>query len=112
MCLTRGRGILVPLAQLVARPPAGGRTQVRALRGTLPDQEVDVDDYDELVKKYQVLKWFKYQHLPPALQEISRGYCELAFAEARRIPVSNAETAVALRKLLEAKDAAVRASVP
>jgi len=55
-----------------------------------------------------VLKFFAYDHLPPHLQEISRPFCELAKSTADRAP-DNQETTIALRKLLEAKDAAVRA---
>lgn len=58
-----------------------------------------------------ILKFFRYDHLPPALQEASRPFGELAKAVAERAP-QNAETTVALRKLLEAKDAAVRAVLP
>ena len=55
-----------------------------------------------------VLKFFKYDHLPEKLQAISRPFCTLAQEVAERAPDSQ-ETTVALRKLLEAKDAAVRA---
>lgn len=58
-----------------------------------------------------VLKFFKYEHLPPHLQEVSKEFCALAMATAERAP-DNPETTVALRKLLEAKDAAVRAVLP
>lgn len=54
-----------------------------------------------------VLQFFAYSHLPPHLQEISKPFGELA--EKLADTTSNAETTVALRKLLEAKDAAVRA---
>ena len=57
-----------------------------------------------------VLRFFKYDHLPPDLQEISRPFGELARQVAERAP-NNQETTVALRKLLEAKDAAVRAAL-
>lgn len=57
-----------------------------------------------------VLKFFKYEHLPVRLQAISRPFAELAQAVAERAP-DNQETTVALRKLLEAKDAAVRAAL-
>lgn len=50
----------------------------------------------------------KYEHLPEHLQEVSRPFCELAELTAKRRP-HNPETTVALRKLMEAKDAAVRA---
>ena len=55
-----------------------------------------------------VLKFFAYGHLPDALQRVSRPFHDLAQEVAQRAP-DNQETTVALRKLLEAKDAAVRA---
>lgn len=55
-----------------------------------------------------VLKFFAYQHLPEKLQAVSKPFCDLAKEVAERAP-DNQETTVALRKLLEAKDAAVRA---
>jgi hypothetical protein len=54
-----------------------------------------------------ILQFFDYRHLPERLQEVSRPFCELAQSVA--LGPANAETVVALRKLLEAKDAAVRA---
>ena len=56
-----------------------------------------------------VVKFFAYAHLPPKLQAVSRPFSDLAFLIASG--PSNAETTVALRKLLEAKDAAVRAAL-
>lgn len=55
-----------------------------------------------------VLQFFEFEHLPEFLQVVSRPFCELADLTAHRSPQSP-ETTVALRKLLEAKDAAVRA---
>jgi hypothetical protein len=57
-----------------------------------------------------VLKFFSFTHLPPHLQEVSRPFAELAKQVAERAP-DNQETTVALRKLLEAKDSAVRATL-
>jgi hypothetical protein len=57
-----------------------------------------------------LLGFFSYEHLPGHLQEISRPFCELATQVANRNPQS-AETTVAIRKLLEAKDCAVRAGL-
>lgn len=57
-----------------------------------------------------VLKYFAYSHLPVKLQEVSKPFCDLADAVAAREP-NSPETTVALRKLLEAKDAAVRAAL-
>ncbi len=55
-----------------------------------------------------VLKFFKYDHLSEKLQAVSSPFCILAEQVANNAP-ENQETTVALRKLLEAKDAAVRA---
>lgn len=54
-----------------------------------------------------VLQFFAFSHLPAHLQDVSRPFSVLA--EKIADGPSNAETTVALRKLLEAKDAAVRA---
>lgn len=56
-----------------------------------------------------ILQYFQYQHLPKDLQTVSKPFCELAEQIALSVP-SNAERTVALRKLLESKDAAVRAA--
>lgn len=56
-----------------------------------------------------IMQFFVWEHLPPHLQAVSRPFGELA--EMVAAGPSNAETTVALRKLLEAKDAAVRAAV-
>lgn len=63
-----------------------------------------------------VLRFFAFDHLPERLQEISRPFAELAVSIAGRTlgeltPADGPETTVALRKLLEAKDAAVRAAL-
>lgn len=57
-----------------------------------------------------ILQFFAYEHLPPHLQEISRPFCDTAAWIASALP-RNPERTVALRKLLEAKDAAVRAKL-
>lgn len=55
----------------------------------------------------RMLQFFQYGHLPPHLQEASAPFCELARQIVERYP-QNPERTVTLRKLLEAKDAAVR----
>lgn len=55
-----------------------------------------------------ILKFFEYRHLPEELQEVSKQYSNLAHWTNANI-IRNEEKEVALRKLLEAKDAAVRA---
>jgi hypothetical protein len=57
-----------------------------------------------------ILRYFHYAHLPEVLQGASRPFCELARHIVETLP-RNPERTVALRKLLEAKDAAVRANV-
>lgn len=56
-----------------------------------------------------ILKYFEYKHLPDHLQKISAPFGKLAdtIMELPRSP----ERSVALRKLLESKDAAVRAAL-
>lgn len=56
-----------------------------------------------------ILQFFAYAHLPERLQAVSRPFGELAQIVAT-LP-RNPERTVALRKLLEAKDAAVRALI-
>lgn len=58
----------------------------------------------------RMLKWFKYDHLPEHLQAVSRPFSELADRICSEID-PGPERTVALRKLLEAKDAAVRAKL-
>ncbi len=58
-----------------------------------------------------ILHFFHYRHLPPALQEISQMFCVMAQFVVDNLP-RNPERTVALRKLLEAKDCAVRANLP
>lgn len=55
-----------------------------------------------------ILQFFAYAHLPPHLQAVSRPFGDMAAIIVTTLP-RNPERTVALRKLLEAKDAAVRA---
>lgn len=54
------------------------------------------------------MQFFAYSHLPENLQEVSKPFSELADGLVAKLP-RNPERTVALRKLLESKDAAVRA---
>lgn len=56
----------------------------------------------------RMMKWFEFGHLPEHLQAVSSGFYELACSMCALVE-SGPERTVALRKLLEAKDAAVRA---
>lgn len=55
-----------------------------------------------------ILRHFKYEHLRPDLQEVSKPICELARQMDATLP-DGAEKSAGLRKLLEAKDCLVRA---
>lgn len=57
-----------------------------------------------------IMQFFAFGHLPPHLQAVSRPFCELAQSIVATTP-RNPERTVALRKLLESKDAAVRAAL-
>lgn len=57
-----------------------------------------------------ILQFFEYKHLPEHLQVISKPFGDLANQIHERLP-RNPERSTALRKLLEAKDAAVRAQL-
>lgn len=59
---------------------------------------------------YPVLRYFTYLHLPEHLQARSQPFADLAESLAWDLP-QGPETEMALRKLLEAKDAAVRSAL-
>jgi NAD(P)H-dependent FMN reductase len=59
----------------------------------------------------KLLSYFEYNHLPEHLQEVSAPFKELATMLVERDEADPAETSAALRKLLEAKDCAVRAAL-
>jgi len=58
--------------------------------------------------KEPMLQWFEYSHLPENLQEVSRQFAAMAGWIVDNLP-RNPERSVALRKLMEAKDCAIRA---
>ena len=57
-----------------------------------------------------IMRYFEYDHLPQALQEVSKDLCELAKKLDASLP-DCAEKTAGLRKLLEAKDCFVRARI-
>jgi len=57
-----------------------------------------------------ILQFFEYAHLPQHLKDVSVNFHNLATVIVNTLP-RNPERTVALRKLLEAKDAAVRAAI-
>ena len=62
----------------------------------------------ETVPRDRMLQFFSHAHLPDHLAKVSLPFCQLA-EELCATLSSNPERTVALRKLLEAKDCAVRA---
>jgi hypothetical protein len=63
---------------------------------------------DAFPHQEHIMQFFAWSHLSPKLQEVSQPFAELAQRIVEGAP-RNPERTVALRKLLEAKDAAVRA---
>lgn len=57
-----------------------------------------------------IMKFFDYSHLPDKLKEISGPICQLAYQMNEKLP-DGPEKTTGLRKLLEAKDCFVRASL-
>lgn len=57
-----------------------------------------------------LMQFFAYEHLPEHLQEVSTPFAVLAALIISILP-RNPERTVALRKLLESKDCAVRAKL-
>ncbi|MFP5372384.1 MAG: hypothetical protein ACLGI3_16775 [Actinomycetes bacterium] len=58
-----------------------------------------------------LLRWFEHDHLPEPLRTVARPFATLAHTLADGMPHGGAELTTALRKLLEAKDCAVRAAI-
>lgn len=62
---------------------------------------------EEAYRASPILRYFEYEHLLPHLAAVSEPFCDLAKRVDETLP-NGPEKTVALRKLLEAKDAAVR----
>ena len=60
----------------------------------------------------KTLRYFSYEHLPPHLQEVSKPFHDLAKVIDALPATDIFEKMASLRKLLEAKDAAVRCILP
>jgi len=61
-------------------------------------------------RMYPILRFFSFDHLPERLRAVSEPFHRLAHEMALDLP-NCAETSAGLRKLLEAKDCAVRAAL-
>jgi hypothetical protein len=64
----------------------------------------------EEIQQDATLRFFHYAHLPEKLQKSSSPFCAVARMIVDTLP-RNAERSTALRKLLEAKDCAIRANL-
>ena len=89
------------------------------LKVSKEDLEDKVDLYVQLQERKRsmtnpeespILRYFNFLHLPESLQEVSKLFADLA-EELEDILPAGPEKTVALRKLLEAKDAAVRSRI-
>lgn len=85
------------LDQLEKMHPAADEIRIKTMKDAVAAAPVD-----------RMSQFFEFAHLPPHLQAVSKPFGELAAQIIATLP-SNAERTVALRKLLEAKDCAVRA---
>lgn len=68
----------------------------------------ETNDHVAAPRPESLLQFFKFDHLPEHLQKVSGPFGALALLIVAEVP-QNPERTVALRKLLEAKDCAVRA---
>jgi hypothetical protein len=87
-----------------------------------PSPLVDLLSIEEMLKKqdarpsydkappHPLLQFFQYNHLPENLRPTSKLFHDLAHSLDEFLP-TNSEKTTALRKLLEAKDCAVRALI-
>jgi hypothetical protein len=72
--------------------------------------EALVEQLKEYEEKYPILKYFRFDHLPKDLRVVSKRFAVLAADMA--FLSHHPEIEAGLRKLLEAKDCAVRAALP
>jgi hypothetical protein len=91
------------LDKLELMHPTAEEIRIKTLRDKVAEVEQKRDSQPD-----RMLQYFQYRHLPAHLQSASKPFCDLAEHIASTIP-ANPERTVALRKLLEAKDCAVRA---
>lgn len=111
MTPTEARAAVERLDRLIEQAEMAASAQLKRTRpmtDTIHPAPIEFSD-DQLAQD-AILRFFHYSHLPPFLQRASKPFCELAQHIVETLP-RNAERTVALRKLLEAKDAAVRANV-
>lgn len=107
-------------ADFAAQLANSGCSIVSATLTHWPDTTPIVDDLKngmrvarDFTQEWQgepILQFFSFAHLPEKMQAVSKPFCHAAYALVATVP-RNPERTVALRKLLESKDAAVRAFI-
>ena len=88
--------------------PEAEEIRLYALRDKVEAVKQETAPMPGLPAPDRMLQFFVFEHLPPHLAEVSKPFAGLAQRIVDGLP-SNPERTVALRKLLEAKDCAVRA---
>lgn len=76
----------------------------------LIDTTANILEWIVPLKEDSLLRWFRFNHLPQHLQEASEPFGRLALEIVNMVPAS-AERTTALRRVLEAKDCIVRATI-
>lgn len=104
--LVKRHAVELKSARFVVETPAGDELSSEDLFAEAPDAELDV----ERAAPEHIAQFFAWEHLPAPLAFVSSLFGHLAETITAVLP-RNPERTVALRKLLEAKDAAVRAKV-
>lgn len=74
------------------------------------ERQLSQEEIDAAIADEPLMRWFRYDHLRPELQKMPAFYSSLARTVCVQLPRSPERT-VALRKLLESKDAATRCAV-
>lgn len=98
--------------KLAARIIDGEKVTDEDYENDIKDLEAETDSIEigPAHIPHPMMQFFAYKHLPEHLQAVSKPFGELADHLDRTLPL-NPEKSTALRKLLEAKDCAVRALI-
>lgn len=92
-------------------PPATDNVAAAPATIDNPDPAIPaIANLNQQANPEHIMQFFAWLHLPEHLQVVSAPFGELAEQLVTNLP-RNPERTVALRKLLEAKDAAVRAQL-
>jgi hypothetical protein len=98
-----------PAPSLDALMAQGPTPDVQARKAQLAIEQAKIKVF-EIEGREHIVQFFAFDHLPEPLREVSARFAQLAEFITTGLP-RNPERTVALRKLLEAKDAAVRAKI-